>query len=220
MLLANGLAWPLSAQELDRQSSNQPLAQAAGPLKFPRAPEACEMVECQWWETLRLAAEEIPAADARKAQAIAEAYAKARQDGRIPNTLVPLEIEILPPDVLARLNEDIERAVAAYLDTLRAGTEKDYRIPLAANSRPLIVRARKARYTEEARALREQGEVILSVNVQTDGRAGDIKVVRGLKYGLNEQAIESLKDTLFLPAIRDGRFAPQRVNIEVRFRLY
>src|ERR1039458_5778921 len=44
-------------------------------------------------------------------------------------------------------------------------------------------------YSEEARKAKLQGTVVLSLSVNTDGKAEDIKVLRGLGMGLDEKAI-------------------------------
>lgn len=49
----------------------------------------------------------------------------------------------------------------------------------------------KARYTEEARNKKKAGSVILSVEFKSDSMVREILVVKGLKYGLTESALEA-----------------------------
>ncbi len=206
------------------QSGQSLATQSTSASRIPKAPESCETVECQWWETLRAAADEVQLSEIRKTQTISEAYAKARREGRIPNALAPLppESEVVPPELLARLYSDIELATATYLKTINQGAGNSYRIPVADSSPflPVMVRKQKAKYTEEARAGKIQGPVVLSAIFQADGAVSDIKVVRGLEKGLTEQAIEAAKGILFLPAIRDGKFVSMRSKLEFNFMLY
>ena len=55
-------------------------------------------------------------------------------------------------------------------------------------------------YSEEARKAKFQGTVVLSVTVGTDGRASHIQVQRSLGLGLDEKAIEAVKQWRFKPA--------------------
>jgi TonB family protein len=74
-------------------------------------------------------------------------------------------------------------------------------------------------YTEEARHAKLEGTVVLAVTVTEDGSATDIKVVRSLGLGLDEKAIECVKQWKFRPGLRYGRPVPVRASIEVNFRL-
>jgi protein TonB len=76
-------------------------------------------------------------------------------------------------------------------------------------------------YTDEARHVKMQGTVTLRVLVGTDGRAAQIRVVRGVGYGLDERAVETVRGWKFTPA-RDAARQPATVwvTIEVVFRLF
>lgn len=75
-------------------------------------------------------------------------------------------------------------------------------------------------YSEEARRVKHQGVVILSVVVDQQGRARDIRVARSLGMGLDEKAMDAVKIWKFSPGMKDGIPVAVRVNIEVSFRLY
>lgn len=87
-------------------------------------------------------------------------------------------------------------------------------------SRPQILNSPRPDWTEEARRNRIQGQVLLSATFGADGRVRDIRVIRGLGYGLDEKAIEAAKLIKFIPA-RDlnGRPIDYRMTIRVDFRL-
>ncbi len=74
-------------------------------------------------------------------------------------------------------------------------------------------------YSDKARRSRIQGTVQLKVIVAPDGKAHDITVTQGLGYGLDEQAVKSVKKWRFDPALRNGEPVPVEVPIEVSFRL-
>jgi len=75
-------------------------------------------------------------------------------------------------------------------------------------------------YSEEARKVKLQGTVLLSLIVDVNGRARDIRVVRSLGLGLDEKAIEAVKRWKFNPGTKDGIPVATDVNVEVSFRLY
>jgi protein TonB len=76
-------------------------------------------------------------------------------------------------------------------------------------------------YTDEARHVKMQGTVTLRVLVSTDGKAAEIRVVRGVGYGLEERAVQTVRGWKFKPA-RDAAQHPIAawVTIEAVFRLF
>jgi len=75
-------------------------------------------------------------------------------------------------------------------------------------------------YSEEARKAKYQGTVVLWVVVGPDGRVRDIRVSRTLGMGLDEKAIDAVRQWRFEPSRKDGQPVPVQVSIEVNFRLY
>jgi len=74
-------------------------------------------------------------------------------------------------------------------------------------------------YSEEARAAKWQGAVLLQLVVDQSGVPQDIQVVRPLGLGLDQKAIEAVQKWRFRPGIKDGQPVPVMANIEVNFRL-
>jgi TonB family protein len=94
-------------------------------------------------------------------------------------------------------------------------------IPFATRDmRPTITYKERARYTEEARQIKLQGTVVLSLVFGADGRVYDIRVVRHLPGGLTEEAILAAQKIRFNPAVRDGRAVSVRMQLEYNFTLY
>jgi len=87
-------------------------------------------------------------------------------------------------------------------------------------SAPRVLYQPDPEYSEEARKAKYQGTVILWVVVGPDGRTKDIKVQRSLGLGLDEKAIEAVRNWKFEPARKDGQPVAVQINIEVNFRLY
>jgi TonB family protein len=76
-------------------------------------------------------------------------------------------------------------------------------------------------YTEEARKARVQGIVLIQAIVRRDGTADSFRIIRGLGYGLDESAINTIATKWrFRPGTRKGIPVDVQANIEVTFRLY
>jgi len=76
------------------------------------------------------------------------------------------------------------------------------------------------KYDNKDRNKKVQGVVTLSVIVTKDGGAADIKVVKSLTPGLDEQAIKAVSRWRFDPAMEGGEPCSTKVNVVVQFRLY
>jgi len=76
------------------------------------------------------------------------------------------------------------------------------------------------KYSEEARKAKYQGTVVLQAVITADGRAIQIQVVKSPGLGLEEKAVEAVKQWRFKPAMGpDGKPVSVVVPIEVTFRL-
>ena len=87
-------------------------------------------------------------------------------------------------------------------------------------SAPKAIYAPDPEYSEEARKAKYQGTVVLWLVVDANGRPQQIRVQRALGMGLDEKAIEAVKQWKFDPAHKDGQAVPVMINVEVNFRLY
>ena len=85
---------------------------------------------------------------------------------------------------------------------------------------PRVIYAPDPEFSEEARKAKFQGTVVLWVIVGADGRTHDIRVYRSLGMGLDENAIEAIRQWRFEPGRKDGIPVAVQVNVEVNFRLY
>jgi len=76
-------------------------------------------------------------------------------------------------------------------------------------------------YTQAARDARIEGILLVSAVIQKDGSVGQFKVMRGLGYGLDESAIDTIaKRWKFQPGTLNGQPVKVSVVMEVSFRLY
>jgi TonB family protein len=113
---------------------------------------------------------------------------------------------------------EIERSnstpIAAHGDSPR-------RAGVNGNGLPMCIYCPPPLYTNEARKAKISGSVVFQVTVTQDGRAVDVRVLKGMPFGMNEQAIKAVSKWKFKPAEgEDGKPASVLVPIEVTFRLY
>jgi TonB family protein len=75
-------------------------------------------------------------------------------------------------------------------------------------------------YSEEARRKTLDGVVVLWLVVRESGRPAGITVVRPVGYGLDQKAVEAVRNWRFEPARKNGEPIPAQISVEVSFRLY
>ena len=74
-------------------------------------------------------------------------------------------------------------------------------------------------YTDEARRLKLEGEVLLEVMFGANGQLHVNRVVRGLGHGLDEAAINAANRMRFKPALRNGQPVDSTAIVHVVFQL-
>jgi TonB family protein len=84
---------------------------------------------------------------------------------------------------------------------------------------PALIYKVEPEYTEEARAAKVEGTVILYAEIAPDGTAKNLRVRRSNGSGLDEKAIECVKQWKFKPAEREGKPVTAAATLEVNFRL-
>jgi periplasmic protein TonB len=100
----------------------------------------------------------------------------------------------------------------------RGNSELPYR---PGTTRPSCAYCPDPQYTDEAREAKLQGTVTLEVLVGSDGRASQIRMVKGIGLGLDERAEQAIRGWKFMPA-RDAarRAVPEWITVEAVFRLF
>ena len=84
---------------------------------------------------------------------------------------------------------------------------------------PRLLREVKADYTEDARQRSISGAVVLEIVGRRDGSVGDIRILQGLAGGLNDRAVQAVRQWRFSPAHRQGAAVDVIVEVAVEFKL-
>jgi protein TonB len=87
-------------------------------------------------------------------------------------------------------------------------------------SAPEVLFAPSPEFSEEARKAKVSGNVLVYLQVDEQGRPTHIRVLKGIGMGLDEKAIEAVRQYRFKPAMEDGRPVTVEMNVEVNFNIY
>ena len=85
---------------------------------------------------------------------------------------------------------------------------------------PRVIYQTDPEFSEEARKAKYQGTCVLGLIVDANGRPTAIRVLSALGMGLDEKAIESVKNWKFEPGKKDGHDVAVEIAVEVDFHLY
>ena len=86
-------------------------------------------------------------------------------------------------------------------------------------SAPTIASKVDPQYSEQARKGGIQGRVVMQAVIEKDGSVQILRVVRGIGFGLDESAVEALRQWKFHPGTRSGVPVRVALNIETNFNL-
>ena len=84
---------------------------------------------------------------------------------------------------------------------------------------PSLVREVKPQYTEDARRLGVEGDVVLEIVVRSDGSVGQVSIIQRLGSGLDQRAVDAVRQWRFTPARRYGTPVDVLVEVAVEFKL-
>ena len=87
-------------------------------------------------------------------------------------------------------------------------------------SAPVLVFKVDPEFSEEARKAKFMGTVTVNLIVGTDGRPLNVHVIRGVGMGLDQKALEAVRQYRFTPAMENGHPVPVQVNVEVQFSIF
>jgi len=87
-------------------------------------------------------------------------------------------------------------------------------------SAPQLVYKPEAEYSEEARKAKAMGDVLVELIVDEKGNVTRARVVQGMGMGLDEKALEAVRQYRFRPAMENGRPVKVEVNVEIDFHIF
>jgi len=84
---------------------------------------------------------------------------------------------------------------------------------------PVVIETVEPSYTEEARKARIRGIVIVEAVIGSDGVVKKAHVLKPLPFGLDQAAIDAVKQWKFKPGMLDGKPVDVVFNLTVNFRI-
>jgi protein TonB len=75
-------------------------------------------------------------------------------------------------------------------------------------------------YSAEAKKAKFMGIVTVGIIVDKNGMPQNVHVTRGVGMGLDEKAVEAVKQYKFKPAMENGKPVAVYMNIEVNFEIF
>ncbi len=84
---------------------------------------------------------------------------------------------------------------------------------------PVLATKREPEYSADALSAKLTGTVLLKVVIGADGQAHDLKLIKGLGFGLDEKAAEAISQWTFTPGTRGGAPVSVEATVEVNFKL-
>jgi len=87
-------------------------------------------------------------------------------------------------------------------------------------SNPVLIYAPDPEFSDEARRAKYQGVCVVGLIVDAQGNPQRVRIVRPLGMGLDEKALEAVRQYKFKPAVYQGHPVPVEIDIEVNFRIY
>jgi protein TonB len=85
---------------------------------------------------------------------------------------------------------------------------------------PTIIYQPEPEFSEEARKAKFQGVVTVSIIVDAQGRPQNVHVTRGVGMGLDEKAMEAVRQYRFKPGTENGKPVATYLNVEVNFEIF
>ncbi len=87
-------------------------------------------------------------------------------------------------------------------------------------SAPVLVYQVEPTFSEEARKAKVAGNVLVNLWVDDKGNPTHVRVLRGVGMGLDEKAVEAVKQYRFKPALENGKPVTVEMNVEVGFQIF
>jgi protein TonB len=85
---------------------------------------------------------------------------------------------------------------------------------------PSVLYSVDPEFSEEARKAKFSGNVLVDLIVDENGLPSHVRVARGVGMGLDEKAVEAVRQYKFKPATKDGKPVKVELSIDVNFQIF
>lgn len=82
-----------------------------------------------------------------------------------------------------------------------------------------MIHSSPAVYTDEARRAHFSGTVLVFLQIDENGNPSHVRVAKGVGLGLDEKAVEAVRQFKFKPATQDGKPVVVNLYVYVNFQI-
>lgn len=158
----------------------------------------------------------IAAAVAPQVLTVFPTLAELAEHGTIMRSIIVSEL-IGPVEIVSVVTHVSEEARAPNLYDVPSDYRRVPPPPTKGYEAPELIRRVPANYSSEAAREKVDGVVVLLVTVAADGSVRNPQILKGLGYGLDEQAIKSVLQWRYKPARKNGESIDSQVTISLGF---
>jgi hypothetical protein len=191
-----------------RTTQKAPVSEIVVQEQIPEATQPCTTEVAKWWQEVRTAAKEAVDAMRQRSKAMRASFITRRNSPGNDNDLPQKERD--------KLEADIAIAKEKFSRLLAEAQVRSYRAPIG-DLPPVIIYKGFPLYTEIAHNNKATGVVNMQVEFRSDGTIGDVKIVTGLGDKSDERAIKAVRQIIFLPSVKDGRFITMMKELKTVF---
>lgn len=113
---------------------------------------------------------------------------------------------------------DLSTAREKYVGLLREGQAKGYKAPVEDTTRPInLYFGTSSGYPKKALEKRISGKIQLRIESLADGTVGNVIITKGLGFDMDFETAKSVRDSLYLPTIKDGVFIKSWASASVEY---
>ena len=87
-------------------------------------------------------------------------------------------------------------------------------------SAPVVLSAPEPQFSQQARDAGVGGTVLVYLQVDPQGLPNKVRVLRGIGMGLDEAAVEAVRQYRFKPAMENGVAVTVEMNVQVNFKIF
>jgi TonB family protein len=87
-------------------------------------------------------------------------------------------------------------------------------------SAPAVIHSVEPEFSEQARSASLQGTVVLQLIVDAEGNPQNVRITRHLGMGLDEKAVEAVRQYKFKPAMYQGHAVAVQIVVDIDFHLH
>ena len=125
------------------------------------------------------------------------------------------------PPLMAHLssNPKTSEPVPPTRETVHLGPSQPLEVVFGAREGPQFLRKVLPVYPVMARRMGKEGRVVLKLLIDERGNLSHLEVIEPAGYGFTESAVEAVKKSSFLPALKDGKPVASIAILPIRFNL-